>query len=64
MRIIELNTPGTELIAVHKKCGAKIGYYANEVKSFPHTDYGGGTETVYYIVCPHCGAQIQNVKTS
>jgi DNA-directed RNA polymerase subunit RPC12/RpoP len=57
-RIIEENVPGTERTVIHKDCGTKVGYYPNEVKSYTHHDYGGGSDEVYYIVCPKCGSRI------
>jgi hypothetical protein len=59
-RLIEI-MKDCEKTVVHKECGAKIGYYQNEVKSYVHHDYGGGSDVVYYIICPHCGKQV-NVK--
>jgi phage terminase large subunit GpA-like protein len=56
-RLIEIN-PELEKRATHKECGAVIGYYQNEVQSYIYHDYGGGSETIYYIVCPHCGKQV------
>jgi len=43
----------------HSHCGAVVEYFESEVKSFLHTDYGGGTDTIYYIICPNCNKQIQ-----
>ena len=43
----------------HNECGAVVEYFESEVQSFTHHDYGGGSDLVYYIVCPHCGKQIQ-----
>lgn len=43
----------------HSSCGAVVEYFENEVQSFIRTDYGGGSDMVYYIVCPNCGKQIQ-----
>lgn len=60
-RVIEVNTPGAERVIVHKECGAKVGYYPIEIKSFVQYDYGGGSDNVYYIICPNCGKQIQNL---
>jgi hypothetical protein len=48
-----------ELKTKHKDCGAKIGYYPNEVKSYVYEDYGGGSEVVYYIDCPNCGKKVE-----
>lgn len=35
-------------------CGARIRYYRNDVKSACYTDYGGGSDTSYWINCPSC----------
>jgi hypothetical protein len=43
----------------HNSCGAVVEYFENEVQSFVHHDYGGGSDMVYYIICPNCGKQIQ-----
>jgi len=42
-----------------KNCSAIVEYTNQEVQSFVHHDYGGGSDTIYYIVCPNCGQQIQ-----
>lgn len=58
-RVIEKNVKKVEKKIIHKACGAKIGYYQNEVKSYTYHDYGGGSDQVYYIVCPNCGENIE-----
>ena len=60
-RLIEIDKT-QEVTVIHKKCGAKIGYFLNEVKSYVHHDYGGGSDKVYYIDCPHCGEQVNVTK--
>ena len=35
-------------------CGAELEYVPNDVKSKTVTDYGGGSDTYYFIVCPQC----------
>jgi hypothetical protein len=47
------------LRVTHKDCGALIEFYPNEIKSFVHYDYGGGSDMVYYIVCPNCGKNVE-----
>ena len=42
----------------HKKCGAVVGYYQNEVLSYSYKEIDGGYCTDYYIICPHCGEKI------
>jgi predicted RNA-binding Zn-ribbon protein involved in translation (DUF1610 family) len=56
-RVIEI-LKTEEKIVVHKDCGAKVGYYKNEEKNYTYTDYGGGSNVVYYITCPNCGEKI------
>lgn len=60
-RLIEI-LPSEEKIVVHRDCGAKIGYYLNEVQSRTYSDYGGGTDTYYWIICPHCGKEVEVSK--
>jgi hypothetical protein len=38
----------------HSRCGMILEYYDREVRSQRYTDYGGGSETYYFIVCPEC----------
>jgi hypothetical protein len=45
-----------------RNCASRLRYTRSEVQSFRHTDYGGGTDIVHYIVCPGCGKQVQGVK--
>jgi hypothetical protein len=42
------------------KCGYELEYTGEDVESFVHHDYGGGSDTVYYIMCPRqtCNEQI------
>jgi len=43
----------------HKECGAVLEYYDNEVMDGGvHYDYGGGSEQLYYIICPNCGNKV------
>lgn len=34
------------------KCGYELEYTGEDIVSYNKTDYGGGTDTYYYIVCP------------
>jgi hypothetical protein len=43
----------------HGECGAVVEYFQNEVQSYTHYDYGGGSDQVYYIPCPNCGCNIK-----
>lgn len=56
-RIIRIDEKQEKQVT-HRECGAVIGYFKNEEKSYLHHDYGGGSDTVYYITCPHCNEKI------
>jgi hypothetical protein len=44
----------------HSECGAIIEYFPNEVTSkIENEPYGGGTDTYYYLMCPHCKKMIR-----
>lgn len=34
------------------KCASILEYWPNEVRSASYTDYGGGRDTYYTILCP------------
>lgn len=57
-RVIRIE-PELEKQVTHKKCGALIGYYPKEVQSSVYHDYGGGSDTWYYIICPNCSEKIE-----
>ncbi|OGL99147.1 hypothetical protein A2304_03275 [Candidatus Uhrbacteria bacterium RIFOXYB2_FULL_57_15] len=38
-------------------CGALLLVSPRDVKSFVSHDYGGGSDTNYYFVCPVCHAE-------
>lgn len=42
-------------------CGCTLQYTPNDVKSFVERDYGNGSETVRYIECPNCNADIKGL---
>jgi hypothetical protein len=56
-KVIKIKKPSMRV--THKDCGALIEFYPNEIKSFVHYDYGGGSDMVYYIVCPNCGKNVE-----
>jgi len=57
MRIIEVSVKHEKRVT-HKDCGAVIGYYLREVQERTYADYDGGSETIRFIICPHCGKEI------
>ncbi len=62
-RVIEI-LKTEEKTAVHRDCGAKIGYYRNEVTSQVIGDYGGGSDTYYFLMCPNCGKKFEVANPS
>ena len=40
------------------ECSSIIEYVPIEMKSYVHHDYGGGSDTIYYIDCPQCGNKV------
>lgn len=40
--------------ATCKTCASILEYWEQEVQRAIHTDYGGGSESWEYIVCPNC----------
>lgn len=34
------------------KCGYELEYTGEDVSFYNHTDYGGGSDTYYFIICP------------
>ena len=56
-RLIEIDKCQEKRVT-HKDCGAVIGYYENELQTCSYTDYGGGSNTDYFIICPHCGEKV------
>jgi RNase P subunit RPR2 len=39
---------------VCRNCGVKLEYLPIDVKERIVTDYGGGSDTIYWIDCPKC----------
>lgn len=35
-------------------CAARLRYTESDVKNRIERDYGGGSDTVFYIMCPRC----------
>lgn len=45
-----------------KGCGRLLEASFTDIHSGTHKDYGGGTDTYYYIICPKCGAKTEVFK--
>lgn len=50
------------LRCVCPSCSAIVEYVSKEVHSFRSYDYMGEQSILYYIKCPGCDADIDNVK--
>lgn len=51
--------PGMIRKATCQHCALILEYYPRDVKSETHSDYGGGTDTYYHIICPDCDHQVR-----
>lgn len=38
-------------------CGAVLHVMPRDIMSATYSDYGGGSDTSYWFVCPECGAK-------
>lgn len=43
---------------IRKHCGATLQYVPNDIEKRVRKDYGGGSETYYFIKCPNCSTKI------
>lgn len=43
----------------NKGCGALLEVNGLDIKSGSYPDYGGDSDTYYYVICPVCGAKIE-----
>lgn len=43
---------------VCRNCGVTLEYTPNDVKDYISHDYGGGSDTYYYIPCPSCNHKV------
>lgn len=59
VRVIEEKPdPSVVKQVVCRTCGVKLEYVPQDVQSYQHTDYGGGTDTYKYITCPKCSEKV------
>lgn len=60
IRIID-ETPHESVVkkAVCRNCGVTLEYVPNDIKSRDTMDYGGTTDTLYFIDCLKCQKQVQ-----
>lgn len=40
-------------------CGVRLEFVPRDIQSYVHHDYGGGSDTIYYIDCPKCLKQVK-----
>jgi hypothetical protein len=57
VKVIKIDKKQAKRIT-HQECGAVLEYFQNEVKSRMVSDYGGGRDAYYYIICPHCNKEV------
>ena len=41
-----------------RSCASILEYTRNEIQEHSYTDYGGGRDTDYFIVCPSCAERV------
>lgn len=41
-----------------RNCASILEYTRNEATPHIHYDYGGGSDTYYWITCPNCGKDV------
>lgn len=52
MVTVKSDKPVKTKTVICMKCSYQLEYTGEDVQSYDKTDYGGGTDTYYYIVCP------------
>ena len=59
VRIVELK-PDASIVkrVICKNCGVTLEYVPNDVHHRLYTDYGGVSDTYYWIDCPACQHEI------
>ena len=63
LEIFEISCTGKGIHNDKKKpCGALLEANQLDVVSAIHYDYGGGSDTYYYVVCPICGCKTEVFK--
>ena len=56
--MVEVVRPAAKLTCDCYKCGAGLSYTQLEVKNKTVSDYTGDRDTVHFIVCPVCSADV------
>lgn len=53
-------TPDPSVVkhVICRKCGVKLAYVPNDIKTYKHTDYTGDTDTYHYILCANCNDKV------
>lgn len=60
-KILKIEPP-KNLVVKHSECGATIEFDRKEVEEKYYRDYGGGGDTYYIAICPHCGIEFSWLK--
>lgn len=60
MVTVKSEKPVRTKTVVCSKCSYELEYTGEDIVSYDKTDYGGGSDTYYYIVCPRrsCGEHV------
>lgn len=40
-------------------CASRLEFTNSEVDTRTYIDYGGGSDTLYYIICPNCSFRVE-----
>ena len=59
VRVIS-TTPHPSVVkeVVCKNCGSLLEYVPKDIQNKTVKDYGGGSDTYYFITCPPCGEKV------
>ena len=59
VRVVDVG-PDKSLVkeVVCKNCSATLEYVPRDIESRTFSDYGGGSDTIYFIKCPPCGEEV------
>ncbi|CAB4196794.1 hypothetical protein UFOVP1290_314 [uncultured Caudovirales phage] len=60
MVTVKSDKPIKTKTCICSNCGYELEYTGEDVLSYNKTDYGGDTDTYYYIICPRQSCQKQN----
>ena len=59
LETMEISCTGQGIHNTRTPCGSLLEINALDVHSDFSSDYGGGTDKYYYIICPECGCKTE-----